>query len=92
MDFVYIRQNLLIALYILSFPPERTVGDPDGKTDNRFILERTYAGYKGGLNLAEDFMNKFAGPLGGVGDYFPLPHKDLFMSSITDTMWILVIP
>ena len=30
---------------------------------DRLILERTYAGYKGGLTLAEDFMSKFAGPL-----------------------------
>jgi nitrogenase molybdenum-iron protein beta chain len=30
---------------------------------DRLILERTYAGYKGGVTLAEDFMSKFAGPL-----------------------------
>ena len=30
---------------------------------DRLILEHTYAGYKGGLTLAEDFMSKFAGPL-----------------------------
>jgi nitrogenase molybdenum-iron protein beta chain len=30
---------------------------------DRLILEHTYAGYKGGLTLSEDFMSKFAGPL-----------------------------
>lgn len=30
---------------------------------NRLILDDSYAGYHGGLRLAEDYMNTFAGPL-----------------------------
>ncbi|MCX7745401.1 MAG: hypothetical protein N2645_00715 [Clostridia bacterium] len=30
---------------------------------DRLIMDRSYTGYRGGLNLMEDFISKFAGPL-----------------------------
>ncbi|GIM29761.1 hypothetical protein CPJCM30710_24270 [Clostridium polyendosporum] len=30
---------------------------------DRLIMDRNYSGYRGGLNLMEDFVSKFAGSL-----------------------------
>lgn len=73
-DSYKIRQNLkdrnFIALFASSL--EKHIAEEDfGAIQvsiafpvyDRLILDRNYAGYRGGLNLMEDFISKFAGPL-----------------------------
>ncbi|MCQ6963650.1 nitrogenase component 1 [Methanolobus chelungpuianus] len=69
-----IRQNLKDRsfLFLLASSLETFIAGPEFgaihlsvafPTHDRVILERSYAGFSGGLNLMEDVMSKYAGPL-----------------------------
>ncbi|HEY9061830.1 MAG TPA: nitrogenase component 1 [Pseudobacteroides sp.] len=73
-DSYKIRQNLkdrnFIALFASSLE-KHIAGEDFGAIQvsvafpvyDRLIMDRNYAGYRGGLSLMEDFISKFAGPL-----------------------------
>ncbi|HEX9059225.1 MAG TPA: nitrogenase component 1 [Clostridia bacterium] len=73
-DSYRIRQNLkgrnFLALFASSLE-KHIAGEDFGAIQvsvafpvyDRLIMDRNYAGYRGGLNLMEDFISKYAGPL-----------------------------